>query len=203
MVFNIGVRTGRMVAAVVAGAALLGACGGGPEYTYIESDDGHMYAKIPSDWNVDREGAVDYTLIQKDNNVRFAFTVDDSTQPWRADFSQAGPGGDGPVGFIEAQHVDARVRSDFRLGTYIDQFNDQQREGHEDYERSDFRREGLIGYRVSMTLPGDDPVEVNEVWFMDQRRSGVYRATVVCSVDCADDYEREIDEIISTFTVEP
>lgn len=197
-----------MTALLVGVSIVAAACGdGGPAYTYIESDDGHMYAKIPADWNVDREGAVDYTLITKDNLVQFAFTPGDSTQPWRADFSAEGPAGDGPIGSVEAQHLDARIREDFRLGTFIDQFNEQQRSGYEDYQRENFRREGLIGYRVTLSmpgiLPGDEPTQVQEVWFMDQRRSAVYRATIACAADCAQAYDDEIDEIITTFTVEP
>lgn len=200
MVFNVSVHRGRMATGFVGLLLVAAACSNGaPDYTYVESEDGHVYGKIPADWEVDREGAVDYTMITKDNMVQFAFTPGDTTQPWRADFSAAGPSGDGPTGLFEAQHLDARVREGFRLGSFID----DQRAEYDDYERENWGRDGLIGYRVRFTTTGDDPKTFEEVWFMDERRSGVYRAAVSCSPDCADDYAREIDEIVTTFRVEP
>ncbi|MGA1440919.1 MAG: hypothetical protein ACO4CU_13960 [Ilumatobacteraceae bacterium] len=190
-------RTRR--SALVMVCAVLGGCGGGPEFTYLESDDGHVFAKIPADWEVDRAGAVDYTLVTKDNGIQFAFTPGDSTQPWRADFSADGPAGDAPTGFVEAQHLDARVREEFRLGTFID----QQRAEYDDYNRRNQRRDGLVGYRVTFTVPGDEPVVFEETWYMDERRSAVYRAAVSCSPDCAAAFDDDIDEILDTFTVVP
>lgn len=189
----------RVVTTVALVVGVVVGCGRGPAYTYIESEDGHMYAKIPAGWEVTREGAVDYTLITKDNLVQFAFTPDDTTMPWRADFSAEGPTADAPVGFIEAQHLDARVREEFRLATFID----DQRNTYDDYERTDLRRDGLVGYRVRFTIPGDEPLEFHETWFMDERRSAVYRAAVSCNPDCTDRYGDQIDDILLTFTVEP
>ena len=91
------------------------------------------------------------------------------------------------------------LTQEVRLGSFID----DQRAEYDDYERENWGRDGLIGYRVRFTTKGDDPKTFEEVWFMDERRSGVYRAAVSCSPDCADDYADEIDEIITTFRVEP
>src|SRR6476659_6204371 len=108
VVLNMGMRIGRLRGVLLVSVTTLGlaACGG-EKYQYLESDDGHMFARIPKAWEVQREGAVDYTLITRDNMVNFAFTQGDSTQPWRAEFN-GGPGADTPTGFVEAQHVDAR-----------------------------------------------------------------------------------------------
>ena len=182
------------------GVALLGlaACGG-EKYQYLESEDGHMFARIPKAWSVQREGAVDYTLITRDNMVNFAFTSGDSTEPWRAEFS-AGSGADKPTGFVEAQHVDARWRSTFLLSDLITGIV-----GDVDgLERQRVRVGDLDGYRVTYTKgQGDDLRLYDELYLIDQRKSGVYLASLQCDEKCHNLYGDEIDDVLTTFRVEP
>lgn len=200
MVLNGGVRNGLLRVAVLTGGALLGlvACGG-EKYRYLESDDGHVFARIPKDWEVEREGAVDFTLITLDNMVNFAFVEGDSTQPWRAEFS-AGSAGDHPAGFVEAQHVDARWRSSFLLSDLINGFLADV----DNLERDRIRIGDLEGYRVSYTKgDGDDLRRYEEVYLIDERKSGVYLASLQCDEDCHDRYAEEIEDVLTTFWVEP
>jgi hypothetical protein len=182
-------------------AALLGlaACGG-EKYQYLESDDGHMFARIPKEWDVQREGAVDYTLIQRDSMVNlFAFTPGDSTEPWRAEF-RAGDGTDAPAGFVESQHVDARWRSTFLLSELINGMLGDV----DNLERERVRVGDLDGYRVTYTKgEGDDMRRFDELYLIDARKSGVYLASLQCDEKCHDVYGDEIEDVLTTFRVEP
>jgi hypothetical protein len=186
--------------AVLTGGALLGlaACGS-EKYHYLESDDGHVFARIPKDWEVEREGAVDFTLITLDNMVNFAFVEGDTTRPWRAEF-RAGNGSDHPAGFIEAQHVDARWRSSFLLSDLINGFLADV----DNLERDRIRIGDLEGYRVSYTKgEGEELRRYEEVYLIDERKSGVYLASLQCDEDCHDRYAEEIEDVLTTFWVEP
>lgn len=202
MVLNICVRTGRATTGALGtavAAVLLSACGAGPDYRYIESSDGHMFAKIPHEWQVDREGAVSFSMIDP-NQAQLAFTPDDDVQPWRADFRAPGTSGDVPTGFVEVQHIDARWRETFRLNRTLDDASAE----FDDYERTSVSRNGYIGYHITYTSGDDDDRQrFNEVYLMDQRRSALYRLSLGCDTDCADRYEGAIGEVIDTFTVKP
>ena len=158
-----------------------------------------MFARIPKDWDVKREGAVDYTLITRDNMVNFAFTDGDSTEPWRAEFS-AGASADAPTGFVEAQHVDARWRSTFLLSDLIEGIV-----GDVDgLERARVRVGDLDGYRVTYTKgEGDKMRRYDELYLIDERKSGVYLASLQCDDQCHKQYGDEIEDVLTTFRVEP
>ena len=190
-------RVGLLLGGTLLGLALVGC--GGEKYQYLESEDGHVFARIPKEWNVDREGAVDFTLVTLDNMINFAFVAGDSTEPWRAEFS-AGSGSDQPAGFVESQHVDARWRSTFLLSTLIDSFIGEV----DDLERDRIRIGDLEGYRVTYTRgEGDDLRRFDEVYLIDERKSGVYLASLQCDESCHDEYGDEIEDVLTTFWVEP
>ena len=200
MVLNGVVRNGALRGVVLGGLALLAlaACGG-EKYRYLESEDGHMFARIPKNWSVEREGAVDYTLITRDNMVNFAFTAGDSTEPWRAEFS-AGSGTDKPTGYVEAQHVDARWRSTFLLSDLINGVLGEV----DDLERQRVRVGDLEGYRVTYTKgEGDDLRRFDQLYLIDERKSGVYLASLQCDEKCHQVYGDEIEDVLTTFRVEP
>jgi hypothetical protein len=193
-------RNGRLRGVVLGAFALVGlaACGG-EKYQYLESEDGHMFARIPKDWNVQREGAVDYTLITRDNMVIFAFTPGDSTEPWRAEFN-GGSGADQPTGFVEAQHVDARWRSTFLLSDLITGIVGDV----DDLQRQLVHVGDLDGYRVTYTKgEGDKLKHYDEVYLIDQRKSGVYLASLQCDDKCHKLYGDEIEDVLTTFRVKP
>jgi hypothetical protein len=194
------VRNGRLRGALLMGVVLLAlaACGG-EKYQYLESEDGHMFARIPKDWSVQREGAVDYTLITRDNMVSFAFVRGDSTEPWRAEFS-AGPGADKPTGFVEAQHVDARWRSTFLLSDLVNGFVGDV----DNLKRERVHVGDLDGYRVTYTKgEGEDLRQYDELYLIDGRKSGVYLASLQCDEKCHKLYGDEIEDVLTTFRVEP
>jgi hypothetical protein len=181
-----------------AGLLVLAACGG-EKYQYLESDDGHVFGRIPKGWEVEREGAVDYTLITLDNMVNFAFVRGDSTSPWRAEFAAGGDDESMPSGYFEAQHVDARWRSTFLLSDLINGMLSDV----DDLERDRIRIGELEGYRVTYTRgEGDDLRRYDEVYLIDERKSGVYLASVQCDEACHERFANEIEDVLTTFWVE-
>ncbi len=201
MVFNINVhaRRIRMIVTGLCIGSLLVACGG-TRYQYLESDDGHVFAKIPTDWTIEAEGAVDFAYVDPTNSS-FAFVAGDSTRPWRAQFV-AGEADDVPFGYVEGQHVDARFRDGFLLSTFL--------KGRRPSDAKELERRLIavgehIGYRTSYTVTDDSDVEqfVDEVYLTDDRRSGVYVMSISCSVECHERHEAEFNKILTTFWVEP
>lgn len=198
-------RFRRSGLAAVTGLAVLAlaACGG-QQYRYVESDDGHLFGKIPHDWEIEREGAVSFTFIDFSipTDVDFAFARGDFTTPWRAEFRAGGDQGDVPAGSFETQHLDARVRDTFLLSTQLDRLrtNPDVRE----YERIHVELGDMSGYRIKYeTGSEDDPTLHDEVFLMNDRRSGVYIASIACNEQCFDRYRDEIDDVLTGFWVEP
>lgn len=178
---------------------VLAGCGAGEQYRYLESDDGHLFAKIPNEWSVTREGAIDYKLLTFDNMVNFGFVSGDDTQPWRAEFAAPGKLGEVPSGYVETQHIDARWRDTFLLKDLIDNL----RADADDLQRTRIAVGDYEGYRVTYTIgEGDDLRKFDEVYLVDSRRSALYFASVNCNEDCHARYDDEIDEVLTTMRVE-
>jgi hypothetical protein len=201
IVLNVDVRTRLSLGALALVAiGVLPACGGGEQYRYLESDDGHLFAKIPNEWSVTREGAIDYKLLTFDNMVNFGFVSGDKAKPWRAEFAAPGASGEAPSGYVETQHIDARWRDTFLLKDLIATL----RAAADDLERTRVVAGDYEGYRVTYTQgEGDELRRFDEVYLVDERRSALYFASLNCSEDCHDRYGDEIDEVLTTMRVEP
>ena len=50
---------------------------------------------------------------------------------------------------------------------------------------------------------GDDLRRFDEVYLIDERKSGVYLASLQCDESCHDEYGEEIEDVLTTFWVEP
>lgn len=211
MVLNDFVRRGRTRAIAVAiGFAPLVACAGGTEFTYLESDDGRAFAKIPAEWTVLREGAVAWALLNE-QNPSLGFVDGDDTTPWRAVFS-AGPGGaieiDRPAGLVEVQHIDARIRDRFDVAELIrtvPTFGEAEAGiAQQDLDVIDQRRVrvgDLRGYRVRVGSAELDR-QFDQLVLTDPERRAFYLVSVSCDEDCLERYQDEIDEVLTTFRVE-
>ena len=71
-------------------------------------------------------------------------------------------------------------------------------------ERERVRVGDLDGYRVTYTKgEGDDMRRFDELYLIDARKSGVYLASLQCDEKCHDVYGDEIEDVLTTFRVEP
>jgi len=62
----------------------------------------------------------------------------------------------------------------------------------------------LDGYRVTYTKgEGDKLKHYDEVYLIDQRKSGVYLASLQCDDKCHKLYGDEIEDVLTTFRVKP
>jgi hypothetical protein len=192
-----GRRSTGLVALAVLVAIPITACGG-EKYQYVESDDGRMFAKIPRDWEFAGEGGTRFRFLT-DGDLDLAITAGDSTFPWQAKFT-ADPdatGDDVPEGVFETQFLDARLRDTVLLREIIDVVANGL--GATDVERVRVKLGDLEGYRASYDA-GD--VHYDEVYLIDERKAGVYVASVHCSSECFDRYADDIDDVLTGFWVE-
>ena len=79
----------RAVPLVLVATAVLAAGCGRSGYEYVENDDETVFLKIPEDWQVVSEGAVNFT-IAPDDDIQPIYG--EFVWPWRAEFD-ASPSG--------------------------------------------------------------------------------------------------------------
>ena len=200
MVFNGCVRRGRTwVGAIMLGAIVLSACGRSG-YQYVESDDETVFAKIPDDWQLISEGIVDFALRPEDGS-QLRLLPGDETLPWRAQFT-ADPAGqvrpDRVAGYVDVQPTDARIRETLTLEALLDYGPGGEALG----DPIPVRLGDLEGYRVQFEVAGDDPLTNDRLVLTDDRRTVIYVIQVGCRKSCFDVEADEIDEIMTTFTVD-
>ena len=180
------------------GAVALGACGS-EQYRYVESDDGHMFGKVPHDWTIESEGGIGFKFLL-DSDFDLAITRGDTTFPWRAKFAADGETDQVPSGVFETQFVDARIRDRYLLRELIEGLLPA---GATAYERTKVALGDLEGYRTTYDVKsGDDVVHYDEVYLINDRRSAVYVASVHCSAECFERYGDEIDELLTGIWVD-
>lgn len=196
-------RWTRLAPLALAAALVLGACGRSG-YQYVENDDDTVFIKIPDDWDVVSEGAVNFTI-----------TPDDDIQPipgefvlaWRAEFDAAPASRAGSFdyvqGYVEVQPVDRRWQSSVRA----DQFFPDIAGDPEAVERvrHDLVTVGDVsGHRMTWKqVAADGNAFVSDrLVLLDSLSSKVYSVNFVCTVGCYNANAAQIDEIMRTFTVE-
>ena len=200
MVFNIGVRRGRLSASALATVALvsvaLSGCGRDAEYQYLEVPDGATFAKIPADWRLDAEGWVDFAFVDA-SQLNSAFVPGDNPIAWRAMFNGESDG-ELPQGEIQVQSVDVRNRSELMLGPMIAPGPEV-----EELSRVKVTIGDLVGWRALQQRDRDGTMWVTDHLILtDARRSTVYYVGVQCTEDCYDRHREEIEEVLTTFRVE-
>jgi hypothetical protein len=196
MVFNDGMRRGRVLSAALAGVVLIASsgCGREAEYQYLEVPDGATFAKLPADWTVDSEGWTDFAFADIGD---LAILPDDTPIAWRAQFNGEFDGRL-PLGEIQVQSVDARTRTGFLLGPLIGPVD-----GVEELSRVKVQVGELTGWRAVQERDRDGTTWVTEHLILtDDRRSTTYYVGIQCTEECYQQHRQEIDEVITTFTVE-
>ena len=194
----------RLAPLALIAVALLAAACGRSGYQYVENDDDTVFIKIPEDWEVVSQGVVNFT-ISPDDEIRGI--PGEFILPWRAEFDAAPASRAGSYdyvqGYVEVQPVDLRWQSTLRA----DQFFPDISSNPDVLEqvRHDLVTVGDVsGHRMAwkqVTADGDAFVS-DRLVLVDSISSKVYQVTFVCTLGCYNANATQIDEIMSTFTVE-
>lgn len=183
-------------------ALLVGACSRSG-YQYVENDDDTVFIKIPENWEVVSEGAVNFTV-----------TPDDDIQPipgefvlaWKAEFDAAPSdrrgSSDYVQGFVEVQPVDRRWQAGLTFATFFPELA-----GDDGVEvlRHDLVTIGDVsGHRVAWknVTEGGEEFMGDRLVVANSLNSVVYSVGFGCRPGCYDSHAAEIEEVMSTFTVE-
>lgn len=188
---------------LLAAAVLLSGCGRSG-YQYVENDDETVFIKIPDDWDVVSQGAVNFTL-----------TPDDDIQPipgefvlaWRAEFDAAPASLAGSYeyvqGYVEVQPVDRRMQDSVRADLFFPEVSITA-DGVEQVRHDLVTVGDVSGHRMAWTQVAEDGSAFvsDRLVLVDSLSSKVYRVNVVCTLGCYNANAAQIDEIMRTFTVE-
>ncbi len=197
----IGSRPGQLAAVGVALLSLAGCSRSG--YQYLENDDAHVFAKLPSDWTVISDSIVNPSLVPS-AEASYTGLPGDDTLPWRAEFTHDDEGRilvGRPSGYFGVQPVDARLRDELDVGSLLPFDPADTDSGFEIADRRDVTSGELHGLRMTIQSTDDDYV-LDRLVLTDDSSSVVYVVQVQCSRACIDDHQDVIDEMMQTFTVE-
>ena len=188
---------------IVLAACVLAACGRSG-YQYVENADDTVFVKIPDDWDVVSEGAVNFIVTPDDDiqGIPGEFVL-----AWRAEFNAAPTrlrgSPDYVQGFVEIQPVDRRMQSDLSLSVFFPELASTV-EGVEVLRHDLVTIGDVSGHRVAWKRVIDDGSEFmgDRLVVTNSLKSVVYTVGVGCSIGCYDANVGSIDEIMGTFTVE-
>lgn len=191
--------------ALVAAAVLLSACGRSG-YQYVENDDDTVFIKIPEDWSVVSEGAVNFT-ITPDPDEEIRPIPGEFVLAWKAEFDAAPTGRAGSFdyvqGYVEVQPVDRRMQSSVRADLFFPELAADsaalQRVRHDLVTMGD-----VSGHRMAwkQVTEGGDAFISDRLVLVDSLSSKVYSVYFVCTLGCYNANATLIDEVMRTFTVE-
>ena len=207
MRLNGGMRlpsSARMAPVALIAVALLMASCGRSGYQYVENTDDTVFIKIPEDWNVVSEGAVNF-IVTPDDDIQPI--PGEFILPWRADFDAAPTGERGSLnyvqGHVEVQPVDRRVQSSLSLDFFFPEMSSNvagvEKVRHDLVTVGDASGERIAWRHV--TEDGNEFVR-DRLVLTNSLNSVVYRVDVLCTLGCYQANAISIEELMSTFTVE-
>ena len=159
-----------------------------------------MFARIPKDWNVEREGAVDFTLRRRSTTWSTSRSPP-ATRPSRGGPSSApAPAPTSRRGSSSPSTSTPGGAASFLLSTLIDSFVGEV----DDLERERVQVGDLDGYRVTYTKgEGDDLRRFDEVYLIDDAQVGRVPGVAAVRREVPQVYGDEIEDVLTTFRVEP
>jgi hypothetical protein len=217
------VRAGALGAVAVAGAVVLGACGGA-KYEYVSNSSEQLYFKVPRGWEL-------YRFTDSDTEGRLVGLPESFEQVWRVGFDAADEPDPSNVAQLDAVPPDtleqpvgqarvfavnsAAARDGLSLAAArelalgFDPLN-----APDDLsnlvEVVDFlsldERNGVQGSRVVFNVRNsvDDPWQTMDVTTMyDVTKARLYMFTVACSASCFEQNQNSIFDVTTSWKVEP
>ena len=194
------VRSGALIGGL---ALLLGACGGA-DNTYVEEQSSGLFVRLPADWEVfPIEGGKPAGDPRLDTDFGpWRVIIDGAERPARAHGEDPLP--DEPVGTIQVVPVGAEIPltlSSLRSLFPIDGSDPLEGGDITDLEYQEIDLDEHWGSRLTGTMDlGAGPVRVAQMAFFDDDGDRIHLVRILCSVECFDRNEAEIDEILDSFT---
>jgi hypothetical protein len=207
-------RLGARVAGLVVLCALTGACSG-PDFAYLKSAEvegsrATAFFKLPEDWaRVDVNDLVDQMdelppEVSEQLGSQWSLFFDASPRP--SPDHMLTPVTDYPAGRVSVRTLEPN--EDYSVLALRNEIIDYEAlrssDGFrlEEYEELTFP-EGMEGLRFQFEfVGGENPVTVGQVGAFDEEQRTAYTFFVSCKSACFEKYERTIDEMMESYTVE-
>jgi hypothetical protein len=214
-----GTTRALLLLSVAALMALVGC--GAPEYTYVTNSTDRTYLKVPTTWRPIDEKAMDDaigfdpTLSEEERGLWFeGYDADVAPSPVHL----FGPSAAVPAAFVGVQQVPEAARGQFSLDRLRDLFYPVSPSAQEAASLdptggvSDFvlvsdevltPGNGLRGvHSVFRYRVGDGPMQMmDQTAYLNDDASKLYMFFVRCSTECYEQRQKEIGNVVSSFTV--
>ena len=209
-----------LLLSVAALVALLAGCGS-PEYIYVTNSTDRTYLKVPASWRPIDDKAMndaigfDPTLTEEERGLWFeAYDADAEPSPMHL----FGPSAAAPAAFVGVQQIPELARGQFSLDRLRDLFYPVSASAQEAAEMdptsgvSDLALvadevltpgNGLRGvHSVFRYRVGDGPMQMmDQTAYLNDDASKLYMFFVRCSTECYEQRQKEIGNVVSSFTV--
>ena len=215
-----GTARALLLLSVAALVALLAGCGA-PEYTYVTNSTDRTYLKVPTSWRPIDDKAMndaigfDPTLTEEERGLWFeAYDADAEPSPMHL----FGPSAAAPAAFVGVQQIPESARGQFSLDRLRDLFYPVSPSAQEAAEMdptsgvSDLALvadevltpgNGLRGVHSVFRYRMDDgpPQVIDQTNYLNDDASKLYMFFVRCSTECYEQRQKEIGNVVSSFTV--
>ncbi|MGZ8749812.1 MAG: hypothetical protein ACXWYP_02920, partial [Pseudonocardia sp.] len=215
-----GTAWALLLLSVAALVALVAGCGA-PEYTYVTNSADRTYLKVPASWRPIDDKAMndaigfDPTLTEEERGLWFeAYDADAEPSPMHL----FGPSAAAPAAFVGVQQIPESARGQFSLDRLRDLFYPVSPSAQEAAEMdptsgvSDLALvadevltpgNGLRGvHSVFRYRVGDGPMQMmDQTAYLNDDASKLYMFFVRCSTECYEQRQKEIGNVVSSFTV--
>jgi len=209
-----------LLLSVAALVALVAGCGA-PEYTYVTNSTDRTYLKVPASWRPIDDKAMneaigfDPTLTEEERGLWFeAYDADTEPSPMHL----FGPSAAAPAAFVGVQQIPESSRGQFSLDRLRDLFYPVSPSAQEAAEMDPTSGvtdlalvtdevltpgNGLRGvHSVFRYRVGDGPMQMmDQTAYLNDDASKLYMFFVRCSTECYEQRQKEIGNVVSSFTV--
>lgn len=198
----------RAVALLALGGALA-ACGGGRDNEYVQQTEAGLFVRLPADWTTFQLLEGDPTVDPRVDPAGGAWQVliDGSASPSRQHLEQVLP--DEPLGIVQIEPTPAGTgpTSHLQLRSLL-QFDPLAGDPLEDpsldvVDYAEFDDGDFFGNRLVVDRETDEgTMRITQIAAVDVGSNRVYSFRLFCTPDCYDDHEREIEDVVDSFTLE-
>jgi hypothetical protein len=200
--------------AVLLGVTVTGC--GAPQYTYVANSSASTYFKVPYGWHKISDNALSAALKADTGSSGGGWTVayEAGTTPAAGDFLNFGT--DHPYVFAEVGTLSSTASSELSYDTLRDFFLPVTSTARQSASQQGFPLTGFAQIRDETLTPGQGVHGVRETF--DYTASGqadtfdmdaltnadqteVYLLVIHCTTSCYSNYQTEINDVMSSFTV--